>query len=91
MAERQFPQLLDRPRKALPLDGPAAPLRGTSLTHEIVLAAHQLPLPHRDPANRFLAATAQVMDLMLVTSDDLLLGLGTIRTMKNWRATVRPA
>jgi PIN domain nuclease of toxin-antitoxin system len=36
-----------------------------------------------NPADRFLAATAQVMDLTLVTSDDLLLGLGTIRTMKN--------
>jgi len=40
------------------------------------------PCP-RDPADRFLAATAQVMDLTLVTSDDLLLGLGTFRTMKN--------
>ncbi|MGA3319110.1 MAG: hypothetical protein ABSC64_22055 [Candidatus Korobacteraceae bacterium] len=28
-----------------------------------VLATQQLPLPHRDPADRFLAATAQVMDL----------------------------
>ena len=60
-----------------------APLREAPFTHEIVLAAQQLPLPLRDPAHRFLAATAQVMDLTLVTSDDLLLGLGTIRTMKN--------
>ena len=59
------------------------PLREAPFTHEIVLAAQQQPLPHRDPADRFLAATAQVMDLTLVTSDDLLLGLGTIRTMKN--------
>ena len=57
--------------------------RPSTFTHEIVLGAQQLPLPHRDPADRFLAATAQVMDLTLVTSDDLLLGLGTIRTMKN--------
>ena len=62
---------------------PQAPLREAPFTHEIVLAAQQLPLPHRDPADRFLAATAQVVDLTLVTSDDLLLGLGTIRTMKN--------
>jgi hypothetical protein len=27
--------------------------------------------------------SAQVMDLTLVTSDDLVLGLGIIRTMKN--------
>ena len=60
-----------------------APLREAPFTPEIVLAAQQVPLPHRDPADRFLAATAQVMDLTIVTSDDLLLGLGTIRTMKN--------
>ena len=40
-----------------------APLREAPFTHEIVLAAQQLPLPHRDPADRFLAATAQVVDL----------------------------
>jgi PIN domain nuclease of toxin-antitoxin system len=52
------------------------------LTHEIVLVAEQLPL-HQGPADRFLAATAQVHDLTLVTSDRQLLGLGTIRTMAN--------
>ncbi len=50
---------------------------------KIVPAAQQQPRPHRDPADRFLAATAQFMDLTLVNSDDLLLGLGTIRAMKN--------
>jgi PIN domain nuclease of toxin-antitoxin system len=60
-----------------------APLREAPFTHEIVLLAQQLPLPHRDPADRFLAATAEFMDLTLVTGDDNLLGLGTIRTMKN--------
>ena len=58
-------------------------MREAPFTYDIVLAAQQLPLPHRDPADRFLAATAQIMDLTLVTSDDNLLGLGTIRTMKN--------
>jgi PIN domain nuclease of toxin-antitoxin system len=60
-----------------------SPLREAPLTHEIVLVAQQLPLPQRDPADRFLAATAQIMDLTLVTADDSLLRLGTIRTMKN--------
>lgn len=52
------------------------------LTHEIVVAAEQLPL-HQDPADRFIAATAQVHDLTLVTADQRLLGLGTIRTLAN--------
>ena len=56
--------------------------REAPLTHEIVLAAHLLYL-HGDPADRFLAATAQVLDLTLVTADQRLLGLGNIRTMGN--------
>jgi len=65
------------------LTAATAPMREAPLTHEIVLIAQQLPLPQRDPADRFLAATAQLMDLTLVTADDSLLRLGTIRTMKN--------
>jgi PIN domain nuclease of toxin-antitoxin system len=61
----------------------SAHLREAPLTHDIVLAAHQLPLPHRDPADRFLAATALVLGLTLVTADDRLLGLGEIATLAN--------
>ena len=38
---------------------------------------------HQHPADRILAATAEVLDLTLVTADERLLGLGTIRTMAN--------
>lgn len=51
-------------------------------THEIALVARQLEM-HQDPADRIIAATAQVLDLTLVTSDQKLLGLGTIRTLAN--------
>jgi PIN domain nuclease of toxin-antitoxin system len=51
-------------------------------THEIVLAAELLDM-HADPADRFLPATAQVLDLTLLTADQHLLGLGRIRTMAN--------
>jgi PIN domain nuclease of toxin-antitoxin system len=56
--------------------------REAPLTHEIALAAGQMPL-HQDPADRFLAATAQVLDLTLVTADERLMGLGNIRTLAN--------
>jgi PIN domain nuclease of toxin-antitoxin system len=59
------------------------PFRQAPLTHEMVNAARRLPLPHRDPANRFLAATALVLDLTLVTADVNLLGLGEISTLGN--------
>lgn len=56
--------------------------REAPLTHEIALAARQLPL-HQDPADRILAATAPVLDLTLATADERLLGLGDIRTLAN--------
>jgi PIN domain nuclease of toxin-antitoxin system len=58
-------------------------VREAPLTHEIVVAATQLPFSHPDPADRFLAATALVLDLVLVTADQRLLGLGTIATLAN--------
>jgi PIN domain nuclease of toxin-antitoxin system len=56
--------------------------REAPFTHEIALAAQNLPL-HQDPADRFLAATAQVLGLTLVTADARLLGLGAIQTLAN--------
>jgi PIN domain nuclease of toxin-antitoxin system len=47
------------------------------------LAARRLPWDHNDPADRFLAATAQVLNLTLVTADFNLLGLGEISTLAN--------
>ena len=76
-------------RISLPGDLPAwvtkatAPLREAPLTHEIALVAQQLKFLHQDPADRFLAATAKVLDLTLVTADAALLGLGEIATLAN--------
>jgi PIN domain nuclease of toxin-antitoxin system len=53
-----------------------------SLTRDIAVAALELNL-HGDPADRFLAATAMVLDLTLVTADARLLGLGNIATLAN--------
>lgn len=60
-----------------------APLLEAPLTHEIALISRELRLPHNDPADRFLAATAQVLRLTLVTADSHLLGLGEISTLAN--------
>ena len=53
------------------------------LTREIVSTGLALPLPHADPADRFLAATAKVLKLTLVTADQRLLGLGEIASLAN--------
>lgn len=58
-------------------------LREAPLTQEIVRASFALPLFHPDPADRFLAATAQVLNLTLVTADQKLLGLGEITSLAN--------
>ena len=60
-----------------------APFKEAPLTHEIAASARQLSLAHQDPADRFLAATAKILDLTLVTADIRLLGLGEIATLAN--------
>ena len=63
--------------------GATAPFREAPFTHEIAAVSRQLPLPQRDPADRFLAATAKVLGLTLLTADASLLGLGEIATLGN--------
>lgn len=45
------------------------PLRDASLTREVSLKSLEIDLPHRDPADHFLAATALTYDLTLLTVD----------------------
>ncbi len=49
------------------------PMREFAVTHEIALHSRSVRLPHDDPADRFIAATAMVHGLTLVTADRLLL------------------
>jgi len=61
----------------------AEQLREAPLTSEIVRTGLVLPLAHADPADRFLAATAQVLKLTLVTADRRLLALREIASLDN--------
>jgi PIN domain nuclease of toxin-antitoxin system len=61
----------------------AVPQRMAPLTHEVAMASCQLKLPHRDPADRFLAATAKINGLTLVTSDRRLLASREFATLAN--------
>jgi PIN domain nuclease of toxin-antitoxin system len=60
-----------------------APLKEAPLTHQVALDSASVGLPHRDPADRFLVATARVFDLTLVTADERLLGTRGFRTLAN--------
>jgi PIN domain nuclease of toxin-antitoxin system len=61
----------------------AETMREAPLTHEIVRLGLSLALDHADPADRFLAATAKILGLTLVTADQRLLGLREIACLAN--------
>jgi len=61
----------------------ALQLQEAALTWQV---AHQLrftPLGHRDPADRFLVATAKVYDLTLVTADERLMRVPGLSVLAN--------
>jgi PIN domain nuclease of toxin-antitoxin system len=60
-----------------------APLREAPLTHEVALESFGLRFPHRDPADRFLAATARVLGLTLVTADERLIDSRQVAVLPN--------
>jgi len=53
------------------------------LTVEVALAIPTISFTHADPADQFLAATAKVFNLSLITADEHLLKLPDIRTLTN--------
>jgi PIN domain nuclease of toxin-antitoxin system len=61
----------------------AAPLKEAPLTTEVVLATRETALTHRDPADAFLAATAKVFELTLVTADARLISSKEISVLPN--------
>jgi PIN domain nuclease of toxin-antitoxin system len=59
------------------------PMKEAALTTEVTLAILHTQLSHRDPADLFLAATAKVLDLTLVTADVRLLDEPGLSTLAN--------
>jgi PIN domain nuclease of toxin-antitoxin system len=49
----------------------------------VAIAASRLELPQPDPGDTFLAATASIYDLTLVTADAQLLNCAWLKTMPN--------
>ena len=59
------------------------PFREAPFTHAVALETKRVVLRHRDPADRFLAATARVLDLALVTADTRLLDAKPCKLLAN--------
>ncbi len=60
----------------------AMPVTIAPMDHDVALASFDLALDHPDPADRFIAATAVVHDVTLVTADARLLGRTWLATLK---------
>lgn len=59
------------------------PMREAVLDRRVAVASRRVDLAHDDPADRFLAATAAVYDLILVTADTRLLASGSMQVLAN--------
>lgn len=51
-----------------------SPVRDAPLTREVAVVSRTIDIPHEDPADRFIAASAAVHDLTLATADEHLQG-----------------
>ncbi len=58
-------------------------LNEATLTIDVALEAGLVSLPHNDPADRFLVATARVFNLTLVTADKRLINAPAISVLAN--------
>jgi len=61
----------------------ALPIQEAPVTYEVARETGRLRLPHRDPADRFLLATAKVFELTLVTADERLLKTRDVSVLAN--------
>lgn len=66
-------KLNDDPEKWVNAVLAQVPFKEAPLTHEVAIASASIGVPHADPADRFIAASAKVYGLTLVTGDEKLL------------------
>jgi PIN domain nuclease of toxin-antitoxin system len=59
------------------------PFKEAPLNHEVAIKSHCIRFSHRDPADRFLAATALVYDLTFVTADERILNSQVVTILPN--------
>jgi PIN domain nuclease of toxin-antitoxin system len=59
------------------------PFWQADMTHEVAMESRMIQLSHQDPADRFLAASAVVYGLTLITSDRNLLQSDSYMVLKN--------
>jgi len=83
LAERRRVELEQPPADWIERQLARVPLRDAPLTREVAVASRLVDLRHDDPADRFLAATAAVYGLTLVTADKHLWETKAYRVLRN--------
>lgn len=73
LAERKRIQIKPDPAGWIQCVLDTIPFREAALTNAVALMSRRIDLAHQDPADRFLAATAAVYGLTLLTADERLL------------------
>jgi len=82
LAEQRRIELDALPAEWLDRELARFPLRDAPLTRPIAIASRTVLLPHQDPADRFIVATAAVYDLDLVTADHRILATKACRLVR---------
>ncbi|HIJ55618.1 MAG TPA: type II toxin-antitoxin system VapC family toxin [Deltaproteobacteria bacterium] len=59
------------------------PIKEAPLNIQVSIRSRQLDLPHQDPADRFISATALIYDLTLMTIDERLISAPWLPTLAN--------
>jgi PIN domain nuclease of toxin-antitoxin system len=60
-----------------------SPVHEAPITYDVAMASEELVLDHWDPADRLIAATAQVLEATLITADERLIRCPGIAVLVN--------
>ena len=87
LAEKGRVELNDEPVAWMQAVLNSMPFQQATLNHEIAMQSRLIKLPHQDPADRFIAASAVVYNLILVTADnDLIIAAKSYNVLPNHSA-----
>lgn len=82
LAERQRIILMPSPAEWVKEALKRSPVKEAVLSHAVAVRSRLIELPHHDPADRFIAATAWEYDLTLITMDEKLKEAKQIKVFK---------
>ena len=82
LAEKKKIELLPSPNEWIAESLKLTPVKEAPLSHAIAIKSRFIELPHKDPADRFIAATALENDFILITEDEKLKESKQIKLLK---------